>query len=110
MADQGKVLISMTVPASTGRGLFISSFGTVSATVKPMGVLYEPTGATETLGQVQICGMALVKAQVTIAKGAVLIPSSIGTADVGDSTNIHLAGALALGAGNPGELIDCKII
>ena len=80
MADQGKVLIPMTVPASTERGIILSGAGTKSATLMPVGVLYDSTEADQTVGQVQVAGTALVKLAATLAAGDSVKPSATGTA------------------------------
>ncbi len=69
MADQGKTLITMTVPSTGTRGELISGAGTLSATLRAVGVLYDDAdGATK--GPVQTAGTALVVLGATLTAGA----------------------------------------
>lgn len=113
MADQGKVLISMTVPESTARGVAISGAGTLSATLRGVGILYEPSDAGEVLGQVQISGtaLALIGTGDCVA-GDRLVSAADGSLIVatGDATDNSLICAVALEAGAAGELRKVKIL
>lgn len=111
MGDQGKVLISMTAPVSTARGSAISGAGTCSATLKPVGILYEPTSSTETLGQVQIAGTALgLLGTGGATLGANLVSAADGSLIVQSTEADSLVCAVAMEAGSAGELRNVKII
>lgn len=127
MADQGKVVIAFAAPESTARGLFISGAGTLSATLRPIGALYEPTDAGETVGQVQVGGTCkLVAGTGGVTAGASLVSASDGTAvvataltvDTSDAGvvadpvlgNAHLVRAIALESASAGELFDALLV
>lgn len=105
MADQGKVLITMPVPVSTGKGTIIAGTGVKSATLSPAGILNDSTDATETVGQVQIMGTTLVLLGGTVIAGAVVKSNASGaaiTATLGTDDGI-IAGVM-LDGGASGEL------
>ena len=58
MAGQGEMLITMDVPESTARGLFVDGAGALSATNKAVGCLVEGTDAGELKASVQVAGTA----------------------------------------------------
>jgi hypothetical protein len=92
MADQGKFLLALAVPsAATERALIVSSIGTLSTTLRPVGITYDSTDALVVLGQVQVAGTALVTLGATVAKGANVKSDSAGrgiTATLGTDHNI----------------------
>lgn len=105
MADQGKVLITMTVPASSARGTILSGAGTKSATIRPAGVLYDSTDAGQTTGQVQVSGTALVVLGGTVAAGDTIKSTATGTGVKATlATDINTVVGIALEAGASGEL------
>lgn len=113
MADQGKVLISMTVPQSTARGCAISGAGTCSATLRAVGVLYEASDAGQTTGQVQVYGTALATAGGNVTAGAPLKSDANGkliAATTGAGNDDHLICAIALEAGADEQLIDVVLV
>jgi len=116
MADQGKDLITMTVPVSTARALFISGAGTLSATLKAVGILYDSTDSTQSKGQVQITGSALITLAETLTAGALVVSDAAGKAaahvedtDIADG-NDHLVRAILLEGGDAEELVDCVLV
>jgi len=110
MADQGKVVIRRAIPASTARGLLLSGAGTLSATLRAIGVVYEGTDATETAGQVQISGTALVTSSGTIAAGKLCASDANGKLVAVSAGSEHLGMAVTLEASSAGELVSCKLI
>lgn len=112
MADQGKTVISMTVPESTGRGRIISGAGTLDAALKGTGVLYEPSDAGQTLGQVQVAGTCPVVLGETLTAGAICRSDADGAAvaTAGDGSDDFLACVLLLEGGDADELVEAKII
>jgi hypothetical protein len=115
MAGQGEVLITMSVPASTPRGAIISGAGTLSATLRGVGVLVEGTDASETKASVQISGTALVLLGATLTAGAMFISDASGKAvahtadtDAVDGDDDLVCGVLLEG-GDSGELRTCII-
>jgi hypothetical protein len=113
MADQGKTCITMTVPASTARGLAISGAGTLSATLRAVGVLYDSTIAGETTGNVQIAGTALATFGGNVTAGAPLKSDATGklvVATTGAANDDHLICATAMEAGAANELRRVRII
>lgn len=85
MADQGKISITMTVPASTARGTFISGAGTLSASLRSAGVMEDSTSATQTKAPVQITGTCLIKAGAAFSAGASLVSDASGLAVAADT-------------------------
>lgn len=114
MADQGATIITMNVPASTARGTAISGAGTKSATLRSVGVLVEPTSASETKAPVQIAGTALALLGTGGATaGAPLKANASGAliaATTGAGNDDHLICAIALEAGSAGELRRVKLV
>ena len=112
MADQGKYVRTMPVPASTARGRVISGAGTLSATLRGVGILYEPSSSTESTGRVQLGGTALGLLGGVVTAGARLKSDAAGALVVatGDATDNSLIMAVALEAGASGELRDVKIL
>jgi hypothetical protein len=98
MSDQGKVNITMTVPVSTAYGSAISGEGTVSATLRAVGLLDEETDASTVLGPVQISGTKLGIAAEAISIGDRLKSDADGKLAVvtGDATDNGLTMAVAL--------------
>jgi len=109
MADQGAIIITMDVPASTARGAFVSGAGTLSATLRGVGCLVEGTDASETKTAVQIGGTALALFGATITAGAGLQSDATG-ALIADITTTDLQCAVALEDGVSGELRRVKLL
>jgi hypothetical protein len=116
MSDQGAVIITMAIPASTARGSMLSGAGTLSATLRAVGCVVEGTDATETRGAVQIGGTALALCGGTIAIGGLATANADGKliahvedTDAVDGTD-HLACAVMLEAGADGELRRVKLL
>jgi hypothetical protein len=112
MSDQGAVIITMTVPESTGRGIFVSGAGTLSASLRAVGCLVEGTDAGETKAAVQISGTALASYAETISAGDKLVSDASGQLAIatGDATDNGLICAVALEGGDADELRRVKII
>jgi hypothetical protein len=110
MSDQGAVIITMTVPESTGRGLFVSGAGTLSATLRGVGCLVEGTDAGETKAAVQISGTALASLAGTTTAGAHLCADAAGQLVVKSTEADDLVCAIALEGGSADELRRVKII
>ena len=108
MADQGGVFITMTVPASTGRGIFVSGAGTLSAVLRAVGCLVEGTDSTETKANVQVGGTALGVFGGTITAGQTLQADADG--NLVDCTDAELCCAVALEGGADGELRRVKLL
>ena len=85
MADQGKISITMTVPASTAKGTFISGAGTLSASLRSAGVMEDSTDSTQTKAPVQITGTCLIKAGAAFSAGASLVSDANGLAVAADA-------------------------
>ena len=111
MANQDN-LITMTVPESTARGALISGAGTLSATLRAIGVLEEPTDAGETKQAVRISGTALALYGATITAGKVCKSDANGklVEVAGDGSDDYLACALTIDAGADGELGRVKVL
>lgn len=109
MADQGKTLITMTVPAAGVRGNLVSGAGTFSATLRAVGVMTDDADAA-VIGVVQTAGTALVKLAGTLAAGALFVMDASGdaAAHVEDTDavngNDHLVAGILLEGGDVGEL------
>lgn len=112
MADQGKVLVTHPVPASTARGLLISGAGTLSATLRAVGVTYEGTSSTETNGQVQMGGIALVQGSGAISAGTPCRSDAAGkaVATLADGTDADLTCCIPLETMADGQLTRCKLV
>ena len=112
MADQGKVNITMTVPASSAYRTAVSGAGTKSATLRPVGFMDDSTDASTTTGPVQIAGTGLAIAGGVITAGARLKSTAAGALIVatGDATDNSLICAVALEAAASGELFRVKIL
>jgi len=112
MADQGKILITMPIPASTARGLLISGAGTLSATLRAVGVTYEGTSASETIGQCQIGGIALVQGSGAINAGVPCRSDAAGkaVASAADGSDADLVCCIPLETMADGVLSRCKIV
>jgi len=108
MADQGATIITMTVPASTARGAFVSGAGTKSATLRAVGCLVEGTDSTETKAAVQIGGTALALFGATLTAGALLQANASGALIANATAGLECA--VALEAGASGELRQVKLI
>jgi hypothetical protein len=110
MADQGKVCITMTAPASSARGTILSGAGTKSATLAPAGVLYDSTESTDTLGEVQIAGTCKVLLGGTVTAGAAVKSDASGAAIAATlGTDDGLVAGIMLEGGAAGELRDMII-
>ena len=111
MSDQGAIIITMDVPASTARGAFVSGAGTLSASLRAVGCLVEGTDASETKTAVQIGGTALGLFGATITAGAILQAdvdgNLIAVVQTGDT---DLECAIALEGGVDGELRRVKLL
>jgi len=112
MSDQGKVVITMTAPASTSRGTVLSGAGTKSATLCGVGVMLDSTDSTQVLAPVQLSGTALAILGGTVTLGASLKADANGklVAATGDATDTKLICAIALEAGVADELHPVKIL
>lgn len=111
MADQGKVCITMTVPADSSRGLIIGGDGAVANGTQPAGVLFDSTDVGQTTGQVQVYGTALVELGGTVAAGDSVIAGATGTATAATlgTTDPALILGVALEGGASGELRNVLI-
>jgi len=110
---QGNTLITITTAETVTRGEFVSGAGTLSATLKPIGVCYDIDG---TDCMVAISGTALVELGATLTAGALVVSDANGKAiahtedsDVVDG-NDHLICAILLEGGDAGELVNAKLI
>ncbi len=110
MAGQGEMLITMDVPESTPRGTLISGAGTLSATLKAVGVIVEGSDAGETKANVQVGGTALVLCGATLTAGALVVADAAGEAIVftedtdAVNGNNHLVCGIMLEGGADQEL------
>ena len=109
MSDQGKIVITMPVPAETPRAKLISGAGTLSASLRAVGVLYDSTGENQAIGQVQIGGTALVTLGANLSAGATVKSDASGDA-VASSTDHSLMCGILLDGGPTGELRRMRII
>ncbi len=80
MADQGKILITHTVPGTSVRGNFVDGAGAFSNSNKAIGICYDDADG-DTTKQVQISGTALVKAAGAFSAGASLVSDASGDAE-----------------------------
>lgn len=111
MADQGKIMITMAIPASTARALAISGAGTLSASLRAIGVVHSGTDADQTSGPVQIGGTALCTAGEAITAGQLVVSDAAGKMIAVSVGSEHLAMAIALeAAAADGVLFDAKLI
>lgn len=113
MSDQGKVVITMTVPASSAFGTAIAGTGAKSATLKAVGLMADSTAAGVTTGPVQISGTALGIAAETITAGQALKADADGklaVATTGAGNDDHLICAIALEGASANELFSVKIV
>ena len=103
MADQGKTLITMTVPDTAVRGTIVSGAGAFSASALPAGVVYDDADG-ETSGAVQIAGTALVKLGGTVSAGDAIVSDASGLGVSGTlGTDFNILG-VALEGGDANEL------
>ena len=102
MAGQGEMLITMDVPESTARGLFVDGSGALSATNKAVGCLVEGTDAGEVKASVQVGGTALGVFGATITAGQSLQADADGNLIVAVADGLICA--IALEGGADGEL------
>ena len=109
MADQGAVIITMAIPASTARGTMLSGAGTKSATLRAVGCVVEGTDSSETKGAVQIGGTALALLGATLAIGVTAQANAAGVL-IADVTTTSLQCAILLEAGVSGDLRRVKLI
>ena len=109
MADQGAIIITMAIPASTARGSMVSGAGTLSAVLRAVGCVVEGTDSTETKGAVQIGGTCLAIFAGTVAAGATLQADASGEL-IADVTTTDMHCAVALEAGSAGELRRVKLL
>lgn len=111
-ADQGKVLITRAVPASSAVGTAISGAGTTSATLRAIGFMSDSTDATETVAPVQIGGTCKAIFGASIAAGKVCKSDANGklVEVAGDGSDDYLACAISLESGSDTELHDVKIL
>jgi len=113
MSDQGKVLITMTVPESAAFCTAVSGAGTKSASLRAVGLMADSTAAGVTKGPVQISGTALGIAAGVITIGDRLKSDADGKLAVvtGDATDNGLTMAVALeGAAAEDILFNVKIL
>lgn len=110
MADQGKVTITMTVPESTAYGSAVSGAGTLSATLRAVGIMADSTAAGVTTGPVQIGGTALGIASGSVTAGAHLCATATGALVVQSTEADDLVCAIALEGASDGEMFKVKII
>lgn len=110
MADQGKVLIRHTIPASTARGLAVDGAGALSATNRAIGLVYEGTDSSETAGQVQISGTGLATAAGAVTAGELLAADAAGKMVAVSAGSEHLGMCIALEAAAADELFRVKIV
>jgi hypothetical protein len=109
MADQGKTLITMTVPSTAVRGNLVDGAGAFSATNRAVGIVYDDADG-ETTGAVQTSGTGLVKLGATLSAGDLVVADASGDAvghtedtDVVNGTD-HLVCGILIEGGNSGEL------
>lgn len=79
MSDQGKTMITMTVPSTAVRGNLVNGAGAFSASTKPVGVCYDDADGATT-GPVQVAGVCVVKAGGSITAGDTLVSDATGKA------------------------------
>ena len=113
MSYQGNTLITITTASTVTRGEFVSGAGTLSASLKPIGVCYD---IDDTDCIVAINGIALVELAETLAAGVLVTSDGNGKAiahvedtDGVDGTD-HLTCAILLTGGDSGELVAAKLI
>lgn len=115
MTDQGKTVITMTVPASSAYKTAVSGAGTKSATLKAIGFMDDSTGAGVTTGPVQIAGTTLAIAGAQISAAGTSLKSDANgklvAATVGSGDEYHLICAIALEtAAADGVMFAVKIV
>ena len=99
MADQGKTVITMTVPAAGTRGKLVDGSGAFAA-VKSAGVMLDDAdGATS--GPVQTAGTALVSLGATLTAGDLIASDASGDAVAAIDHNVS---GVLLEGGASGEL------
>ena len=113
MSYQGNTLITMTTASTVTRGELVSGAGTLSATLKAVGVCYDIDG-TDCV--VAISGTALVELAGTISAGTQIVSDANGKAiahTTGSSTvdgDDDLVCGVLLEGGVSGDLVNCKIL
>ena len=112
MADQGKVVITSVVPTAVQtQGIAISGAGTLSATLRPVGVLADSSAAGVVAGPVQIGGTALASCGESITAGELCASDASGQLISLTAGSEHLCFCIALEAGAAADvLISVKII
>ena len=113
MSFQGNTLITITTASTITRGEFVSGAGTLSATLRPIGVCYD---IVDTDCIVAISGTVLVELAATLTAGALVTSDAAGHAiahvedtDAVDGTD-HLACAILLAGGDDGDLVAARLI
>ena len=112
MADQGKVVITHIVPtASTIRGTAISGAGTLSASLRGVGLLDDLSDAGVVKDSIQISGTALGVAGEVITSGMLLASDADGKLIDVTAGSEHLGFCVAMEAAAAEDvLFNVKII
>lgn len=112
MSYQGNTIITMTTANTITRGELISGAGTLSASLKPIGVCYD---IVDTDCQVAISGTVLVLLAATLTAGALFISNGDGHAIAHTTGTDAVAGdddlvcGIILVGGDSGELVTAKL-
>jgi len=106
MSFQGNTLITMTTASTITRGEILSGAGTLSATLRGVGVCYD---ITDTDCVVAIDGTVLIELGATLTAGATVKASATGKA-VASSTDHNLIVAVLLEGGVSGDLVAAKVV